>query len=154
MSSLTSLPAVRQVETDRPDLFAFDVVGQVSPSDVENFYGLLEAAYALHPSIDVLVRVIEHEGVEWGEMSPKTIEQGRLHAADHVRRCALVGEAKSYAGDRGILCAAGRGQACGGPRWTDAEAAPYSAAEGVRPRIDRSAKASAGADLGRDRGRS
>jgi hypothetical protein len=93
MSSLTSLPAVRQVETDRPDLFAFDVVGHVSPSDVENFYGLLEAAYTLHPSIDVLVRVIDHEGVEWGEMSPKTIEQGRIHAGDHVRRCALVGKA-------------------------------------------------------------
>ena len=93
MSSLTSLPAVRQVETDRADLFAFDVVGHVSPSDVENFYGLLEAAYALHPSIDVLVRVIDHEIVEWGEMSPKTLEQGRMHAADHVRRCALVGKA-------------------------------------------------------------
>ena len=68
MSSLTSLPAVRQVETDRPDLFAFDVVGQVSPADVENFYGLLEAAYALQPEIDVLVRVIDHEGVEVGAL--------------------------------------------------------------------------------------
>jgi hypothetical protein len=94
MSSLSSLPAIRQVETDRPDLYAFDVVGQVSPADVENFYGLLEGAYALHPSIDVLVRVIDYESVDWGELSPATVEQGRKHAADHVRRCALVGKAK------------------------------------------------------------
>src|SRR6188472_4115975 len=98
MSSLSSLPAIRQVETDRPDLFAFDVVGQISPADVENFYRLLEGAYALHPSIDVLVRVIDYEGVDWGEvdwgeLSPGTVEQGRNHAADHVRRCALVGKA-------------------------------------------------------------
>jgi hypothetical protein len=93
MPSLSSLPAVRQVETDRPDLFAFDVVGQVSAADVENFYGLLEAAYALHPSIDVLVRVTDHEGIDWGELSPATVEQGRKHARDHVRRCALVGNA-------------------------------------------------------------
>ena len=95
MGLLTSLPAVRQVETDRPDLYAFDLVGHISPADVENFYGLLEAAYALHPTIDVLVRVIDQEGLDPAIASRRTIDEGKTHAREHVRRCALVGDTRA-----------------------------------------------------------
>ena len=91
MALLTSVPAVRQIETERADLYAFDLVGHIAPADIENFYGLLEAAYALHPMIDVLVRVIDQEGLELGDGSRQTLDEGKTHAASHVRRCALVG---------------------------------------------------------------
>jgi hypothetical protein len=95
MGLLTSVPAVRQVETDRPGLYAFDLVGHISPADVENFYGLLEAAYALHPTIDVVVRVIDQEGFDLGRASRRTIDEGTTHAHEHVRRCALVGNTRA-----------------------------------------------------------
>jgi len=92
MPMLESMPAVRQIETDRSDLFAIDVVGHVSSADVENLYGLLEAAYALHPRIDVLVRMVDHDGVDWSDVDEQTIREGKAHARDHVRRCATIGE--------------------------------------------------------------
>jgi hypothetical protein len=95
MGLLTSVPAVRQRETDRSDLYGFDLVGHISPADVENFYGLLEAAYALHPTIDVLVRVVDQEGLELANASRKTLDEGKTHAAEHVRRCALVGNTRA-----------------------------------------------------------
>ena len=92
MPMLESMPAVRQIETDRSDLFAIEVFGHVSSADVENLYGLLEAAYALHPKIDVLVRMADHEGVDWSDVDENTIRDGKAHAREHVRRCAAIGE--------------------------------------------------------------
>ena len=95
MGQLASIPAVRQIETERADLYAFDVVSPVSAADVENFYGLLEAAYALHPAIDVLVRAAGQDGSEAGDASPATLAEGKAHAGEHVRRCALVGNMRA-----------------------------------------------------------
>ena len=95
MGQLASIPAVRQIETERPDLYAFDLVGTVSAADVENFYGLLEAAYALHSAIDVLVRATDQDESDAGDASPATIDAGKAHAGEHVRRCALVGDTRA-----------------------------------------------------------
>ncbi|RWK42563.1 STAS/SEC14 domain-containing protein [Mesorhizobium sp.] len=92
MNYLEAVPAVRRIDTDRDDLFAIDVVGHVTAADAENLFGLLEAAYALHPKIDVLMRLIDHEGVDWADVSDETLEQGTAHAVEHVGRCAAVGE--------------------------------------------------------------
>lgn len=91
MSYLEAVPAVRRIETDRDDLFAIDIVGEVNSADAENLYGLLEAAYALHPQIDVLVRLTDYESADWPEISRQTLEQGEAAALRHVRRCASVG---------------------------------------------------------------
>ena len=92
MNFLEEVPAIRRIETDRDDLFAMEVVGHVSAADAENLFGLLEAAYALHPRIDVLVRLVDHDGVDWAELSKDTLERGKAHAMEHVGRCASVGE--------------------------------------------------------------
>ena len=92
MNFLQSVPAIRRIETDREDLFAIDVVGHVSAADGENLFGLLEAAYALHPRIDVLVRLVDHEGVDWTDVADETLKQGTMHALEHIARCAAIGE--------------------------------------------------------------
>ncbi len=92
MSFLEAVPAVRRIQTDRDDLFAVDIVGRVSAADAENLFGLLEAAYTLHPTIDVLVRLVDHDGVDWTDLSDETVSQGKAHAGEHVGRCAAVGE--------------------------------------------------------------
>ncbi len=92
MNSLEAVPAIRRIDTDRDDLFAIDVVGHVSPMDAENLFGLLEAAYLLHPRLDALVRLIDHDGVDWREISEDTLRQGFAGALDHIGRCAAIGE--------------------------------------------------------------
>lgn len=92
MNFLDEVPAVRRIDTDRDDLLAVELVGHIRAADVENLFGLFEAAWALHPSIDALVRLVDHEGVDWTDIAPATVTQGRAEAARHIRRCALVGE--------------------------------------------------------------
>ncbi|MDX8481290.1 STAS/SEC14 domain-containing protein [Mesorhizobium sp. VK24D] len=92
MNHLDAVPAIRRIDTNRDALFAIDVVGNVSPRDAENLFGLLEAAYALHPRIDVLVRLTDHESIDWANISESTLREGAAHALDHVVRCAAIGE--------------------------------------------------------------
>ncbi|TGS90075.1 STAS/SEC14 domain-containing protein, partial [bacterium M00.F.Ca.ET.177.01.1.1] len=92
MNFLEAVPAIRRIDTNRDALFAIDVVGDVSPADAENLFGLLEAAYALHPRIDVLVRLTDAESVDWANISPDTLKQGVADAMEHVVRCAAIGE--------------------------------------------------------------
>ncbi len=89
---LESVPAIRRIETDRADVFAVDIVGHVTAADAENLFGLLEAAYALHPRVDVLVRLVDHDGVDWQDIDPETLEHGTADAAMHVVRCATIGD--------------------------------------------------------------
>jgi len=89
---LEAVPAIRRIETNRDALFAIDVVGDVSPADAENLFGLLEAAYALHPRVDVLVRLTDEESVDWANISQDTLRQGVADAMEHVVRCAVIGE--------------------------------------------------------------
>ena len=89
---LEAVPAIRRIETDRDTLFAIDVVGDVSPADAENLFGLLEAAYALHPRTDVLVRLTDEESVDWANIAQETLRQGVADALEHIERCAVIGE--------------------------------------------------------------
>src|SRR5687768_6180026 len=50
MRPLEPVPAIRRIETDRADLCALDVVGHLTSADLENAFGLLEAAYVGHPA--------------------------------------------------------------------------------------------------------
>ena len=92
MNFLDAVPAIRQIDTDRGDLFAFDVVGHVTAADAENLFGLLEAAYALHPKIDTLVRLVDYDDTDWAGLSKQTLERGKANALEHIRRCATVGK--------------------------------------------------------------
>ena len=92
MNFLEAVPAIRRIETNRDALFAIDVVGDVSPADAENLFGPLEAAYALHPRIDVLIRLTDEESVDWANIKQDTLRQGMADAMEHVVRCAVIGE--------------------------------------------------------------
>lgn len=91
MHRLDPVPAVHRLETDNPQVFAVEISGQATSADAENLFGLLEGAYALHDRVDLLVRATQYEGADWGEIDPDTVAEGRRHAEQHVRRCAVVG---------------------------------------------------------------
>ncbi len=92
MGLLDDVPAVRRIDTNRADAYAFELVGHVSAADIENLYGLLEGAYILHERIDLLIRIVNYDGVDWEHVSRITRREGRRHALQHIRRCAAVGE--------------------------------------------------------------
>jgi hypothetical protein len=83
--------SIRRLETDREDVFAFDVVGHITAPDVENIYGLLEGAYSLHDTIDMLVRIRDYDGVDWDAAMKDFRLLGKTHALKHIRRYAVVG---------------------------------------------------------------
>ena len=107
MGMLDSVPAVRRIDTDRPTLCALDIVGTVSSADLENLFGLLEAAYALHPSIDVLLRLTDCEGFEGNGFERSTVSEGTESAERHVHRCAVVGQGDGIADSRRLFVAVG-----------------------------------------------
>jgi hypothetical protein len=91
MHPMDSVPAIRRLDTGRTDLLAIEIAGAVTGADVENLYGLLEGAYALHDRIDLLVRWPEAEHVDWQQVARETVEEARDHASRHIRRCAAIG---------------------------------------------------------------
>jgi hypothetical protein len=91
MRQLEPVPAIRRIETDRKDLCALDVVGQMTKADLENAFGLLEAAYVEHPEIDLLVRLTGYEGLDWEGVFTAFTFRGKQDALRHVRRFAVVG---------------------------------------------------------------
>ncbi|MDP3895351.1 MAG: STAS/SEC14 domain-containing protein [Mesorhizobium sp.] len=91
MHPLDPVPAIRHIQTSRDNVFAVDIVGEVTSADVENLYGLLEGAYELHDQLDILVRATQFESIDWSGVSEATMREGREHAEAHVRRCATVG---------------------------------------------------------------
>jgi hypothetical protein len=92
MHSLDRVPAIRRIETDRPDVFAIEIIGEVTSADVENLAGLLEGAYALHDRLDLLVRATEFESILWDGVSDETRSDVRDHAGEHIGKMAEIGE--------------------------------------------------------------
>jgi hypothetical protein len=91
MALLDRMPAIRKLDSDRSDLLAIEIAGEVNGADVENLCGLLDAAYAMHPQIDLFVVWSSDEPVDWAEVSEETLGELRDGARAHVRRCAAVG---------------------------------------------------------------
>jgi len=91
MLTTEALPAIRRIDTDRDDLCALEVVGHLSRADLENAYGLLEAAYLRHDKIDLLVRITRYEGFDWAVAFNRTTIRGKTQALRHIRRYTVVG---------------------------------------------------------------
>ena len=107
MTSMNNPPSVRRIDTERADLFAVEIAGHVSAADIENLYGLLEGVYVTQQRIDLLIRVVDNEGVDWGEISQETLADAGRHAQDHIARCAAVGESSATRRITEIFCPAG-----------------------------------------------
>lgn len=91
MTLLERMPAARRIETTAGQAQAFELAGHISEADIENLYGLLEGAYAIHPEIDLLIRFVDYDGIDWKTLFSKTAASGGSHASRHIRRTALVG---------------------------------------------------------------
>lgn len=84
-------PNVRRIETSREDAYAFEIVGHIGATDMENLYGLLEGAYEVHDKIDVLVILHDYQGFDWQAAVKEQSMLGKTHALKHIRKYAVVG---------------------------------------------------------------
>jgi len=91
MQATEPLPAIRRIDTERSDLCALEIVGHFTAPDLENAYGLLEAAYEQHDRIDLLVRITRYEGFDWSAAFDESTIRGKTHALRHIRKYAVVG---------------------------------------------------------------
>ncbi len=91
MSSKLRHPALTQLETERDDVYAFEIDGQVSKEEVEEVYQVLEKAYAEHDKIDLLIRIGRYDGFDINTLFSEVAYAGKLHAINHMRQYALVG---------------------------------------------------------------
>jgi uncharacterized protein YacL (UPF0231 family) len=91
MSSMDAPPVFRRIDTDKSDVFGFEIVGHFTNADVENAFGLLDAAYQGHDKIDVLLRASGYDGFDWSTLFNPDTFKGKLKAFQHIRRYALVG---------------------------------------------------------------
>ncbi|WP_420962770.1 STAS/SEC14 domain-containing protein [Brucella sp. IR073] len=87
----TTIPVVRRIPTNREDAFAFAVEGHLTSADIENLYGLLEAAYEQHEKIDLLVRLDGFEGIDWSATFKDSTFAMQSRSLKHIRRYAIVG---------------------------------------------------------------
>lgn len=94
MRPLERVPAVRRIETDRSDVFALEITDEFTSADAENLCGLLEGAYALHPRIDLFVRLRDLTAVDLIDLERDTLALLRSHTHDNVGNCAVVGETR------------------------------------------------------------
>lgn len=91
MSSMEAPPAFRRIDTDNANVFGFEIAGHFTAADIENAYGLLDAAYQGHDKIDVLLRASGYDGFDWSALVDATTIKGKMKALQHIRRYALVG---------------------------------------------------------------
>lgn len=84
-------PAIRQIETSRADLCALEIVGRLTTADVENAYGLVEAEFASHDRIDLIVLISGYEGFDWASAFNLDILRRKMRAIGHISRYALIG---------------------------------------------------------------
>lgn len=91
MNSMEYPPPFRRIDTDSSEVYAFEIVGHFTAADIENAYGLLDAAYEGHDKIDVLLRATGYDGFDWSALFNATTFKGEMKALHHIRRYALVG---------------------------------------------------------------
>ena len=84
-------PALTQLKTERDDVYAFEIDGQVSKEEVGEVYQVLEKAYAEHDKIDLLIRIGRYDGFDINTLFSDVVYAGKLHTIKHMRRYALVG---------------------------------------------------------------
>ena len=84
--------AVRRLPTDRPDLYAFEIAGEVTAADQEAMADAMNAAFDAHEDkVDMLLVFRDYEGAETGSMLDVDVLKSRLRSIARVNRYVVVG---------------------------------------------------------------
>ena len=86
------MDAVTRIPTDRDDLYAFEIDGEVSAEAMEAMSGTMNAAFDAHEGkVDMLLVFRRFDGSETGATLDVDVIVSRLRALANVRRYVVVG---------------------------------------------------------------
>lgn len=89
--------SIRQIESGKPDLYAFEVAGKIRKEDIESMARTVKAAFQRPGKIDMLIVMTNYEGIEIGAAFDFESLTAQAEAATKVRKYAVVG-APGWAG--------------------------------------------------------
>lgn len=89
--SAPAKPAVRQIETDQPNLVAFEIDGRIRGADMQLLIPLFDAAMAAHPKLRVLVRIVDFRGITHDALRAEGLFAMKMKGLRQVERYAVVG---------------------------------------------------------------
>lgn len=84
-------PSVRRIETDQPNLIAFEVDGRIRGSDMRLLIPLFDAALEAHPKLRVLVRILNFNGISLDALGADGLVAMKMKGLRQVDRYAIVG---------------------------------------------------------------
>ena len=84
-------PSIREIETDRPDVLAFEVNGRIRREDLSGLIPVVEQALAAHEHIRILVRITRFDGVGLDALRAEGLAPMKVRGLRQVERYALVG---------------------------------------------------------------
>ncbi|MEX0308920.1 MAG: STAS/SEC14 domain-containing protein [Tateyamaria sp.] len=95
---MLTTPSIRQVQTSRPDLYAFRIAGKVSREDIEAMSELMNTAFDAHKEkIDMLLIFDRYEGSDFGATMSWESIKSRFKSLRNVHRYVVVGAPDSAA---------------------------------------------------------
>lgn len=82
---------VREIRTDTPGVFGFDIPGKVSEEDLAMMAGKMEAAFETHGKVSLLLMFENYEGNELGALLDGDVVRTHFKALSNLERYAVVG---------------------------------------------------------------
>lgn len=83
--------SIAQVQTTRPDLFAFEVRDRIRQADIEAMARTLETAFDRLETVDILIVMRHWDGIDMGAAFDGEALKAQARAAAHVRKYCVVG---------------------------------------------------------------
>ncbi|WP_046864804.1 STAS/SEC14 domain-containing protein [Microvirga massiliensis] len=84
-------PAIRLIETTRPDVIAFEITGKIRSEDMRLLVSTFDDALKAHERLRILVRVIDFDGVSLDALRNEALWSVKMRGLRQVERYALVG---------------------------------------------------------------
>ncbi len=83
--------SIVSLQTDRPDLYAFEVRGKITKPDITRMADQLKVAFERQNTVDVLIVITSWDGIELGAVFDTNALSAQAQANSHVRKYAVVG---------------------------------------------------------------
>lgn len=83
--------AITRIDTDRPDLFAFEVDGRIHEPDIEWMARILDDAFTRLGKVDILIVMRNWDGIDVSAVFDSKSLGAQARASGHVRKYGVVG---------------------------------------------------------------
>lgn len=83
--------SVVRIPTDRDDLYAFEIHGEVQSDDMQDMAEMMNDAFDEHDKVDMLLMFKPYDGAETGATFDTEVLESRFRALSNVNKYVVVG---------------------------------------------------------------